>query len=70
MDWGLVVLTLLCFGGGIFLSRWQARRQFRARLADQLAREVEKVIAREAVSRLAQQDVETAGRKAPATPPE
>lgn len=51
MDWGLVLLTFLCFAGGIFLSRWQSRRHFRANVAERMAREVEKELARRAVEK-------------------
>lgn len=56
MDWVLVLLTIACFAGGILLSRWQTRKQFRAHIADRLAREVEKEIARQAMEKFAQQE--------------
>jgi uncharacterized protein YneF (UPF0154 family) len=52
MSPGLILLTLLCFVAGIALSIWQTRRRFRARLADRLAHEVEREIARRVVADL------------------
>lgn len=52
--WILIPLTLVCFAVGVFLSRWQARKQYRAHMADRVAREVEKEIARRAVERFAE----------------
>ncbi|MDX1495977.1 MAG: hypothetical protein R3352_00325 [Salinisphaeraceae bacterium] len=63
MDWVLILLTLACFAGGILLSRWQTRRQYRAHVAERLAREVEKEIARRAVEKFAQQEGQSTGTK-------
>lgn len=52
--WVLIPLTLVCFVGGIFMSRWQARRHYRAHVADRFAHEVEKELARRAVERFAE----------------
>jgi hypothetical protein len=43
---------VLCFAAGLALSVWQTRRRFRARLADRLAHEVEREIARRVVAEL------------------
>lgn len=45
-----IALTLLAFIGGMGLSWWQARRRFRRHLADRIAREVEREMARRALA--------------------
>ncbi|MEQ1439384.1 hypothetical protein AAG565_08470 [Fontimonas sp. SYSU GA230001] len=51
----LIVITLVCFAGGVVLSMWHTRRRFRAHLADRIAREVERELARRALNRFAAQ---------------
>ncbi len=55
MDIGLILLTLLCFVGGIAMSRWQAKRHLRAHMSDRMAQEAEKELARQAVEKIARQ---------------
>lgn len=66
MSPGLILLTLLSFVAGIALSIWQARRRFRARLADRLAREIERELARRVVADLRSGKLGT--RQAPPQP--
>lgn len=47
----MIALTVACFVGGILLSRWQARRRMRRHLAEQIALEVERELARRALAR-------------------
>lgn len=48
-----ITLTVLAFVGGVALSWWQARRRLRRELADRIAREVERDIARRALEAMA-----------------
>jgi hypothetical protein len=52
MSPSLIIVSVLCFAVGIGVSIWQTRRRFRARLADRLAREVERELARRVVADL------------------
>lgn len=49
----LIILTLICFAVGLGISMVQARRRARARLADAVAREVERRLAAMAIERVA-----------------
>ncbi|WP_420467645.1 hypothetical protein [Panacagrimonas sp.] len=57
------VLTAIAFAAGLGLSWWQARRRFRRHLADRLAREVEREMARRVLA-----DLQTSGLKPPDAP--
>lgn len=50
-----ITLTVLAFAGGVALSWWQARRRVRRQIADRLAREVERELARRALGKFAAQ---------------
>lgn len=54
MSTPLIVVTVLCFAAGVALSFWHARRRFRARVADRLARAVEQELARRALAQWAE----------------
>lgn len=47
-----IILTVIAFAAGLGLSWWQARRRFRRHLADRLAREVEREMARRVLADL------------------
>lgn len=59
-----ITLSLIAFAGGVGLSWWQARRRFRRRVADRLAREVEREMARRVMA-----DLETGERLRRPPPP-
>lgn len=56
-----IALTVFAFAGGIALSWWQARRRFRRQLADRLAREVERELARRALAGFAEKPAPGSG---------
>ncbi|MFA5938586.1 MAG: hypothetical protein WC809_04450 [Sinimarinibacterium sp.] len=58
----LILVTLACFAGGIALSVWHTRRRFRAHLAERIAREVERELARRAMARFAAQQQDSQER--------
>lgn len=55
MNVELILITLACFAGGVALSVWHTRRRYRAYLAERIAREVERELARRAMARFTAQ---------------
>ncbi|QHS09590.1 LapA family protein [Sinimarinibacterium sp. NLF-5-8] len=69
MSWPLVIVMVVCFGIGAALSFWTARRRMRAHLANRMAREVERELARRVLAGYGHPDAEKYARKSGTPPP-